>query len=553
MFDIVLRGGEVVDGTGRPPTRADVAIRDGRIVAVGDLRSTEAHRTLEVEGRVVCPGFIDAHGHSDYGLFSHPPAESQLAQGITTELVGTCGTSAFPVSAVTPHQVFFPKQLEPEWTSATEYFAALRRRRPAINVASLVGHSAVRGAVMGLEDRQPTAAELDRMREVVAEALRAGALGLSSGLHFEPSCFADTAELIELSRVVAANGGIYFAHLRDYGRDLLPSIDETIAIAQASGVRAHIGLLHVFGRPNWGQAPAALDRLDAAGARGLAITCDTLAYPTVGAWWALRAIFPPDVYDWQRGNLDELLVHLADSTERQRLASVVEERRRAVKRGFNKEYLIFSDWRDVTIEGVAPDSPRQGLLGRSVAAIAEELGVRPVECFFDLLALERQWLVAIHSTVDEAGLEAFIASPLSCLGVDAISPSARHLAGPLGLFQQYPRHWGTFPHILGTYVRARSLLSLPEAIRKMSALPAQLLGLADRGLVREGYRADLVVFDPVTIEAGGDWREPTRYPRGIDYVLVNGALAVEQGQPTGVAVGHVLTRSTTRTLAASQV
>lgn len=542
-LDLILAGGSIVDGTGSPARKSDIGVRDGRIVAVGELSAGRARRVLDLRGLTIAPGFIDTHGHSDFGITVQPGAESQVAQGVTTEIAGNCGGSAFPISEAGRSLHFSPRDVKITWRTAAEYFRTLEERSPAINVASLLGHSALRAAVMGMAERAPTAAELDEMRTLLREALDAGAVGLSFGGHFAPSCYGQVDELTALCRDVRSSDGVYAVHLRDYGRDLLRSVDETLAIADATDVRVHIALLKPFGRTFWGQLGAAQERLAEARQRGRAVSCETMAYSTAGAWWGPRAVFPAELYDWRTDDLEGLIRQLGEPSTRRRIAALVEERRRMPKHGFSEEYLIFNDWRDIVVEGVRAGSTHATLVGRSIADVAAERGAPPVEIFFDLLIAEGRELSTVNYQVSEDEHVAVLVDPWSTVGIDGIATSPETVSAPINRIQQHPRHWGTFPHVLGHYVRERQLLTLEEAVRKMTSLPAQVMGLRDRGVVRAGAWADLVVFDPTTIAAGGTWREPVRYPVGIEYVLVNGRVAVERGRPTGERAGRSLRRA----------
>lgn len=542
-LDLVLAGASIVDGTGSPARRADVGVLGGRIAAVGDLRSWSARRLLDVGGLTISPGFIDTHGHSDFGITVQPGAESQVAQGVTTEIAGNCGGSAFPVSEPGRSLHFYPSDVEVSWRSAAEYFQTVEDRSPAINLASLLGHSALRAAVMGMAERVPTPAELHEMRVLLREALDAGAMGLSFGGHFAPSCYGQSDELTALCREVKASDGVYAVHLRDYGRDLIGSLDETLAIADATDVRAHIALLKPFGRAFWGQLGTAQARLTAARRRGRTVSCETMAYSTAGAWWAPRAVFPAELYDWRWDDLEELIRQIGQRSARRQIAALVEERRRMPKHGFSEEYLIFNDWRDIVVEGVRAGGSHGTLIGRSIAEIAAERGMPPVEVYFDLLIAEGRDLSAVNYQVSEDEHVAVLIDPWSTVGIDGIATGPETVGAPVNRIQQHPRHWGTFPHVLGHYVRERQLLSLEEAVRKMTSLPAAVMGLHDRGVVRVGAWADLVVFDPTRIAAGGSWREPVRYPVGIEYVLVNGTVSVERGIPTGARAGRAIRRT----------
>ena len=541
-FETLILGGRIVDGTGNPWFRADVGISGGRIAAIGRLGNSHAQVTLPAHNRVVAPGFIDMHGHSDFSLVEHPPAESAVGQGVTTQLIGHCGYSAFPRVASSRHLRYDPPGVEGDWSSPTEYLEILERQGLGINVATLVGHSTVRAAVMGLEDRAPTPEEQERMRALVAEAMEAGAFGLSTSLEFEPGWSASTEEVVDLCRVVADYDGFYSGHLRSYSDRLFEAVNETITIARQAGLPVHLPLLKARGHAR-GKVPAVLEAMEQTRNEGIAFTGDQMGYPTSGAWWGPRAVFPEDMYDWQRNNLEELLGHLNQPDVRVEIRRRVEERRAMPKKGWAQEALIFSSWDDIRIEGVGMQSRYTDDVGSTVAEAAARHSAEPVDFYFDLLLTEGRSLVCIHYPVSIEDFKAGLVHPLISFGCDVIAtgPSVAHR--PFNSMQAHPRHYNTYPHVLGRYVREEGWLRLEEAIRKMTSLPAQQIGLRDHGLLRKGAPADVVVFDPSVIASGGTWLKPRQYPVGIDFVLVNGALAVEHGGPTGALAGQVLRRT----------
>lgn len=537
-FDVLIRRGLVIDGTGAEGIVGDVGIRDGRVASIGDLSGARAATEIDAEARVVAPGFIDSHGHSDFSAIAQPEAVSLVAQGVTTEIVGNCGGSAFPVTEAGRRLRFFPPGFAAPWTDASSYLDHVTAARPRHNVATLLGHGALRAAILGAEERAASRGERERLAASVADGLAAGAVGLSFGGHFAPSSFADADELAALCRPVAAADAVFASHLRDYGTRLEVAIDEALDVTGRAGARLHVSLLHAFGRTAWGATVGVLARIAAERARGRGVTCDTLAYPTVGAWWAPRAVFA-EAYDWRRDDIEDLRGAIADPTTRATLRAAIEARRVAPKRGFDEEYMFLADWRDIRVVS-APDP---GLRGRTIAAAAEAAGSAPVDTFLDAVRDHGRALVALHQPIDPADHDRVVACAFASFGTDGIATSPELAASPLNRLQQHPRHWGSFPHVLGTYVRERGLLRLPDAIRRMTSLPAETFRLAGRGVLRPGAWADVVVFDAATIGASGSWDRPCAYPAGIEAVIVNGGLAWRRGRAAAERWGQGLRRS----------
>ncbi len=544
--DIVIRGGTVVDGSGEAEREADVAIRDGNIVDVGALIDVSPDTTIDAAGKLVVPGFIDAHGHSDVGLYMNPGCESKLAQGITTEVMGNCGYSPFPLLNNNRGYLLDPEGVELKWSSASEYFATLRERGFAINAVPQVGHITVRAAVLDNEDRPATRAEIGRMKDLVDSAMSEGACGFSTGLDYNCSTVADLEEIVDLATVAGGHGGFYSSHLRGYSRNVLNAVAEAIEVGRRAGTRVQLSHLGVFGRQQWGFMARLIDIMDAARESGVQVACDMMPYRTKGSWWGPRAIFPADVYDWKKPwaeNLPGLRKRLSDPEERARLAHAVEQRRERPKYGFHEEFVWFSDWRDIYLEELPATSQHRAFLGASIAEMADKLGTPPVDLYFDLILQEGDELATTCIQVSDQDFLQLMGDAWTMFGTDAIATEFSRLREPWNTIQPHPRHYGTFPRVLATFVRDERRLTLPEAVRRMTGLVADHFELEGRGYVREGCRADLVVVDPEQVGEQATWRLPNKYPSGINAVLVNGATAVSGGTPTGALAGEMLTRT----------
>lgn len=562
-LDIKLTGCQVYDGTGNPWVRADIGIKGERIAGIGNLSAAPATRVINVTGNVVCPGFVDIHSHSDGTLLTHRLGLASLCQGITTQVVGNCGHSLAPVrdgrallakllaeegfgagAAMTPaDQAAAVTGLVP-WTTFAEYLYVQERRGLGINIAPLLGHGTLRRYVMGSEGEggeraEPTAAELDAMRDEVRTAMEAGAFGLSSGLEYPPGRNAKTAELVELCRIVAAHDGIYETHMRSEGQaprmEWLGAILETVEIARLSGVRANIAHLKADQRDAWGKAPAALRLLDDARRHGIQITADLYPYPFAAVGY-LYSVLPPTL---AADSLDALLGRLRDPESRRELRTQLE---RGVPEWTNP--AVSFGWGAIGIV----ETTRTAAAGKSIEDLAREPGADPFDVCFDLLLADSGLTRSSVGVMSEDNIRLKLQHPLTMVSTDGTTVDSLALAAPAasggGPAQPpkklHPRCFGTYPRLLGRYVREMGVLSLQEAIRKCTSLPAATAGIKDRGLIAEGAFADLVVFDPGRIAETATFAEPHQYPAGISYVLVNGRLAVDDGRPTYVLAGRVL-------------
>ena len=532
QYDVLIRNACIFDGAANPWFLADIGIRDGVIADIGRLGNPEAKRKIDARGKWVTPGFIDVHAHSDFALTILPDARSQVGQGITTEVIGNCGYSAYPRTESTRRLMFDPAGVDGEWSSPTEYFVALGSNSLRNNVVSLVGHGTIRYAVLAEQNRAVTDTELEAMCALTREAMTAGAAGLSTGLDYDPGVFASTDELVALCRVVAEFGGVYASHLRGYTDTLLDAVAEAISIGRQSGCAVHLSHMDVFGRANWGNGQRVVDMVNAAREEGIDVTADMMSYPTAGSWWAPRAIFPADVYDWKSSARDAqkaIRQLLLDPDARAELRRRVEERRLSNKKGFDEELMMFSDWHDITLQGVGPDSIAERWVGADMETIAAEMGMQPVDAYFDLLVQEGEHLSTVRISVDLEEFRLFAVQPWMMFGTDSIATSVEHSYEPFNTIMAHPRHYANFVRILTSHVRDLGWLTLPEAIRKMTSLPARRFGVRQRGLVAVGFAADLVIIDPETLQEQATWLDPRQYPTGIEHVLVNGTQTLSGG------------------------
>lgn len=517
-MDVILTGIEVMDGSGSPPYRADVGLQGDRIAAIGDLAVQTAPTVIDGQGLAAAPGFIDMHSHSDFTLPINPRAKSKIHQGVTTEVVGMCGGSPAPINPDgRERRARSDPRLPWDWDTFAAYLDALRTKGISVNVVPMVGHGTVREYVMGLDDRPPAPDELDRMARVVAQAMDEGAWGLSSGLIYPPSVYADTEELVALSRVPAARGGYYFSHIRGESETLLDAIDEAIEIGERAGLPVQIAHFKAMEDAHWWRLPEALERLDRARARGVDVAADR--YPYVASSTGLAASLPHWAHD---GGRDALLARLHDPLQRQRI--------------HDDPFTQSRRW-DHTMIAYAPEHAEWE--GHSVVEIAAERGKEgdPAETAFDLLVEGEGRVSVIHFGMSEENLRAVLCHPAVMIGSDG---SALIPCGPLGEGKAHPRNYGTFPRVLGKYAREEGVLSMSEAVHKMTGLPATRLGLRDRGLLREGWKADLVLFDPATVRDRATFSDPYRYPQGIEYVFVNGQAVITPDGHSGALPGRVL-------------
>lgn len=522
-FDLLLIGGLLYDGSGQPGLRSDLGVKDGRITAFGDLRGRKARRTLEVTGLAVAPGFIDFHSHSDEELLLGGEAQSKIRQGVTTEILGQDGDSLAPLNEKMRAELHEDLSqrfgLAVDWRDFTGYFRRLEAGGLITNVASMVGQGALRQLVVGLEDRPATAEEITQMQALLRTALQQGACGISSGLEYTPGSFANTEEIIALCRA-AAGRTIYSTHLRNEDDTLLEAVAEAIRIAQEAGVALNISHIKAAGHNNWHKQPEMLARLAAARQAGLRVTCDR--YPYTAYATGLASLFPL----WSRAGGNEAFVQrLQDAQVRTQLRPLVQY-----------EVDKIGGWQSVMISSLPNHPRRKEYEGMNLAKLAQA-GADPFDLLVQFLLLEKGGGGMVGFAMREEDTAALLADPYCMPASDG---SALAEQGVLRSGNPHPRSFGTFPRVLGKYVREQGIMTLGEAVRKMTALPAQTLGWVDRGVLKLGSWADVVVFDPSTVADRATWSEPHQYPVGIPFVIVNGQLVIDQEKFTGTLAGRVL-------------
>jgi N-acyl-D-amino-acid deacylase len=527
MSSLLIRGAQVIDGSGDDPFRGEIAIENGIITDVSPTTKDSRKTTIEADGLAVAPGFVDIHSHTDLTVFKHPLAESKALQGVTTEVTGNCGIGAFPVDlerrAVLIDYLnmhgFHPPSDGLSWNDFAQYADRLDRTGLGLNLAPLVAHGALRIAAMGAEDRSPSERELEYMRSLLTDSFEQGAWGLSTGLIYPPGSFARTEELVELAKIAARYGAIYTSHIRGEGSALMDALDEAIRIGREGHVRVEVSHLKAMGRENWGRGEEALLKLERARHDGVDIGADQ--YPYEATSTSLTALLPA----WTHaGGVGELLKRLASPGTTERLQTEIEHE--INKRGGPNRIVI-----------AGLNSARNiGLSGKNVAQIATFWNCAPEAAVVRLLLEEEAAVGAVYFSLSDEDVAAILSSDQVSVGSDGEGMNAEEDRS----VSTHPRSYGTFPRILGIYARERGLLSLAKAIRKMTGLPAGRLGLRNRGLIKPGFAADLVLFDPLTIQDRATFDQPHRYATGIVHAWVNGCATVREGKLTGNTPGSVL-------------
>jgi N-acyl-D-amino-acid deacylase len=528
-YDLIIRHGRVIDGTGRAGFLADVAIKDDRIAGIGNLRGAKAKREIDARGQIVAPGFIDMLGQSEQYVLIDPRAMSKVMMGVTTEITGE-GESIAPVNdRILKEQEDFNRRfnLTVDWRTFDEYFKRLDKQGAGINLGTFVGATQVREYVIGYDNRPPTVTELAQMKQLVADAMKDGALGVSTSLQYVPARFAKTDEIVELAKVAHKYGGIYITHQRSEANAIDNSMKEVFEIARRANIPAEIWHFKTAYKKNWGRMPEMLARIAAARRRGLKITADV--YPYVAGSTSLSACLPPWALE---GGTDKMVARLKDPSTRDRL---------------KKEITTDSkDWENIYLGSGGPSGILIGSVvnrdlekwqGKRLSEIAAAQNKDPLDALFDFIIADHGQTGAIFFMMQESDMIAALKSPFVSICTDS---GARATDGPLAGSKSHPRGWGTYPRILGRYVRDEKIMPLEFAIHKMTGLPASNVGLKQRGLLREGYFADITIFDPKTVIDRATFEEPNQYPVGINYVIVNGRVEVDNGQRTPLNSGRVL-------------
>jgi dihydroorotase/N-acyl-D-amino-acid deacylase len=530
-FDLIIRNGLVVDGTGAPGRRADVLIEGDRIAFVGraPLREARAAREIDASGLVVAPGFIDMLGQSEQNVLIDPRAMSKVMMGVTTEITGEGGSIA-PMNErlMKEDEPFYRRfNLTVDWRTFTDYFRRVERQGMGINLGTFVGATQVRAYVIGFDNRAPTPAELEQMRQLVAQAMQQGALGLSTSLQYVPARFAKTDEIVELAKVAHRYGGIYATHQRSEANALDSSLAEVFEIARRARIPVEIWHLKTAYKKNWGRMPEVLRRIEQARAQGLDITADV--YPYIAGSTALSACLPPWALE---GGTEKTLARLRDADTRARLKREITTDAKV----WENIYLGSGGASGVLI-GAVVNRELEQWQGKRLSEIAAAQGKDPLDALFDFILADQAQTGAIYFMMSEDDLRAALQAPFIHICTDS---GARATDGPLAGSKSHPRGWGTYPRILSRFVRDEHLLTLEQAIHKMTGSSAARVGLHDRGLVRAGMFADLTIFDPKSVRDRATFEEPNQYPEGIAYVVVNGQLEVDRGQRTAANAGQVL-------------
>jgi len=528
-YDLLIKNGLVIDGSGRPGYIADVAIVGDRIVRIGNLKNTSAAREINAGGMVVAPGFIDMLGQSETYLLIDPRAMSKVMMGVTTEVTGE-GESIAPVNErLIKEQEEFNRRykLTIDWRTLGEYFSRLEKQRSGVNLATFVGATQVREYVVGFDNRPPSPAELEQMKQLVAAAMKDGALGLSTSLQYVPARFAKTDEIVELAKVARQYGGIYATHQRSEANALDESLAEVFQIARRAQIPVEIWHLKTAYKKNWGRMPEVLAKIRRARSGGLDITADI--YPYIAGSTSLSACLPPWALE---GGTEKMLARLRDPSIRERLKKEIT----TDSKEWENIYLGSGGASGVLIGSVV-NRDLEAMQGKRVWQIAEEQGKDPLDALFDLILADHGQTGAIYFMMSEEDMRAAMRAPFVSFCTDS---GARANDGPLAGSKSHPRGWGSYPRILGRYVRDEHLLTLAQAIHKMTGLPAARVGLRDRGLLRLGFYADLTIFDPQRVLDRATFEMPNQHPEGIKYVVVNGQISVDDGQRTPALAGRVL-------------
>ena len=520
-YDLLIQNGCVFDGSGNPGIKRDVAIRGDMVVKIArKIDAATAHEMIDATGMAVSPGFIDPHSHTDIELLANPKAESKIRQGVTTEIGGNCGFSLFPPSEVNRDYLKKRYDLALDWHDVDGFFNALERRGIALNYGTLIGHSDLRCAVIGMEDRSPTIDERKKMDILLQDNLEMGVFGLSTGLIYTPGCFAGTDEIIELCRRVALYNGVYSTHMRNEGDYLLEAVEEAIDIARESKVSLQISHLKLAYPRNWPKVHAVLSRISEVEKEGIKILADR--YPYIATSTLLSVFIPPWI---QQGSQEEFLNRLRDPRHRDDIIRYIRQQEERI-----------GSWDTILISYLVTTGNKE-FIGKSILESARNAGITPPHFIIDLLIKEEGQVEMINFSLHEDNFKQIILHPRVVIGSDGWSLAPY---GKLGEGQPHPRSYGTFPRMLGRYVREEGIMTLGEAIQKMTSLTAVKFGIKWRGFLREGFFADIVIFDPETVRDAATWENPHQYPVGIPYVIVNGEVVIREGKHTGKLPGRII-------------
>ncbi len=537
MLDLLISNGTIIDGTGKERYIGDIGIKDGYICKIGSKIDDKAKEYIDAEGKVVSPGFIDAHGHSDFTLFINNKGESKIRQGITTEVVGNCGFTAAPVREehfddllqyLANTTVLSDEQKKNwKWKSQKEFIDSFSKEGLSFNIVPLVGHGTIRVAVMGFEKREPTKEELNEMLSLLKYEMENGLFGLSTGLEYEPGSYSKTDELIEMCKIVKEYDGVYTTHMKNEGRDLLNCLEEAIEIGKKSGVSVEISHLKAQYKANWGKVNQALDMIDEAYKNGINIGFDVYPYTAFGS--GLIDLIPP----WAKASgANKMVEILKNDTLR---SKVIEDMKKDSEEWENP--MLAKDWdKSIKIAMLKTEKNRK-YEGCNIYEIAKDMKCSSYEAVIRLLIEEEAAIKSIYFAMCEEDLETVMKHPRAKFCTDGRAVATY---GELGRGSVHPRYYGTYPRILGHYVRDKNIMSLEEAIKKSTMLPAKKFKLNKRGKLEEGYYADITIFDPDKVIDKATFDEPHQYPEGIEYVIVNGNVVIAKGEHTEKLPGKVL-------------
>ncbi|MBC8402221.1 MAG: D-aminoacylase [Candidatus Marinimicrobia bacterium] len=522
-FDLVIRNGLVLDGLGNPAIKTDLGIVAGKITAIGDLSTATANRKIDAQGLIVAPGFIDIHTHTDVELIANPRAESKIRQGITTEIGGNCGFSPFPLTEADRLELSADWSEEygvaVNWSDIGGFFSAIKNKGTAFNYASLTGHGDLRAAVVGRNDVDPTPEQLREMEKLLEKSMEMGSLGLSTGLEYAPGSYAETGEIIALSKIVARHGGLYATHMRNEDDTVIEAIEEALTICREAGVSTEISHLKACNKNNWSKVPRILEMVEEA-AQNLPVKADRYPYD---AWGTGLTSFTPQ---WARqGNTDERIARLRDPQQAARIMEYANDRARRI-----------GGWDRLLISGCESEANKiwEGI---DILTCSKERKMEPAEFVRNLLIEDRLDVGIVGFAMSEDNLKLVLNSPQVMIGSDG-SASAPY--GILHKGKPHPRYYGTFPRVLGRYVREQKTLSLPEAVKMMTSMPAEKLKLKQRGTLVKNNFADITIFNPTTVIDNATFADPHQYSTGIDYVIVNGKVVIDQGEHTDVMAGELV-------------
>lgn len=524
MFDLIIKNGTIIDGTGRERFVGDIAVKDGKIIEIGDLSNYESKEDIDAEGLIISPGFIDSHSHSDLFSLSMPFPANKIRQGITTEVVGHCGLSPYPFKKEATGNVnrylgfgMMDKIVDEEYNDVEKYFTKLRDKGLGYNYIALVGHGTLRASVVGLGNNSPTDDEMDEMKELLDTAMKQGAIGMSTGLGYLPGCFSTTEELIELSKVVAKYNGIYATHLRNQNKYLIESVKEAIEIGEKSGAKVIISHLKAFGRENWGKVEEAIKLIKEARDRSVDVICDF--YPYIASETTITSILP----DWaNEGGIRKMLTRLMDEEAKQRIIKEMSARK------IEFDNIIISNLRE---------EKNKKFIGKDLENISEILNKSPYEALFQLLIEEKGFIMSVNKGMCDEDIRTLVNFDYALLGSDAMP-----YAEDYPVDYCHPRNYGTFPKFIRKYVKEEKLISLEESIRRMTKSTADFYCIPNRGSIEVGNFGDFVIFNFDELQDNATIKEPMLNNEGIKYVILGGTIQLEHGNYKKEKVGNVLTR-----------